>query len=116
MTVSFYTLGCKVNQYEPEKVRALFEQEGFITVPFSEGADICVINTCTVTGVADGKSRAVIRKAKHINQETFVVVTGCYSQTHKEEVEALEECDLVVDIKDKLKILYYIKSHITNHK
>ena len=96
MTVSFYTLGCKVNQYETEKVRALFEQEGFITVPFSEGADICVINTCTVTGVADGKSRAVIRKAKHINPETFVVVTGCYSQTHKEEVEALEECDLVI--------------------
>ncbi|MBQ7257744.1 MAG: tRNA (N(6)-L-threonylcarbamoyladenosine(37)-C(2))-methylthiotransferase MtaB [Abditibacteriota bacterium] len=114
MTVSFYTLGCKVNQYETEKIRALFEQEGFITVPFSEGADICVINTCTVTGVADGKSRAVIRKAKHINPETFVVVTGCYSQTHKEEVEALEECDLVVDIKDKLKILYYIKSQITN--
>ncbi len=116
MTVSFYTLGCKVNQYETEKIRALFEQEGFITVSFSEGADICVINTCTVTGVADGKSRAVIRKAKHINPNTFVVVTGCYSQTHKEEVEALEECDLVVDIKDKLKIPYFINAESRKQK
>ena len=109
MTVSFYTLGCKVNQYETEKIRALFEKEGFITVPFSEGADVCVINTCTVTSIADGKSRAVIRKAKHINPKTFVVVTGCYSQTHTKDVTALEECDLLVDIKEKYNIPSVIK-------
>lgn len=104
MKVSYYTLGCKVNQYETEKIRALFEKEGFETSPFGQGGDIFVINTCTVTSVADGKSRAAIRKAKKTNPNAFVIVTGCYSQTHREEAESIEEADLIVDIKDKMKI------------
>ena len=110
MKVAYYTLGCKVNQYETEKIRAEFEKLGYETVPFSEGGDIFVINTCTVTSVADGKSRAVIRKAKKINPLAKVVVTGCYSQTHREEAESIEEADIIVDIKDKIKIPYMFGS------
>ena len=113
MKISYYTLGCKVNQYETEKIRTQCEKLGFISVPFNEGGDVCVINTCTVTSVADGKCRAVIRKAKKINPNSFVIVTGCYSQTHREEVENLAECDLVVDIKDKYKISEIISQKST---
>lgn len=116
MKVSYYTLGCKVNQYETEKIRSLFEEKGFETSPFSEGGDIFVINTCTVTGNADGKSRAVIRKAKKINPFSFVVVTGCYSQTHREEAESIEEADLIVDIKDKMKIPDMIVSRFGSYE
>lgn len=109
MTISYYTLGCKVNQYETEKIRGILEKENYNTSPFNEGGNIFVINTCTVTSVADGKSRAVIRKAKKINPKAFIIVTGCYSQTHREEVESLHEVDLVVDIKDKNNIPNLIK-------
>ena len=75
--VSFFTLGCKVNQYESEAMRELFEKDGYISVPNDEFADVYVINTCTVTSMSDKKSRQFIRKAKRLNDGSIVCVTGC---------------------------------------
>ncbi len=103
-TIAYHTLGCKVNQYETEKIRQELERAGLQTVPFGARADAYVINTCSVTHVADGKSRSVIRKALRLNPNAFIVVTGCYSQLEPARVQAIEGVDLVVgnDQKDAL--------------
>jgi len=89
--VAFYTLGCKVNQYETEAMEELFHKRGYRTVDPDEEADIYVINTCTVTNLSDRKSRQFIRRAKRINEEAIVAVVGCYSQVATQEVESIEE-------------------------
>ncbi|MGB9619914.1 MAG: tRNA (N(6)-L-threonylcarbamoyladenosine(37)-C(2))-methylthiotransferase MtaB [Armatimonadota bacterium] len=95
-TVAFYTLGCKVNQYETEKIRQALELAGFETVSFGSRADAYVINTCTVTAVADSKSRAALRRAIRLNPEAYVVVTGCYAELEPDRVQGVEGVDLVV--------------------
>ena len=79
-TVAYCTLGCKVNQYETEKIRQALEQAGFTTVPFNTPADIYLVNTCSVTAVADSKSRSAIRRALKLNPSAVVFVTGCYAE------------------------------------
>lgn len=103
-SVAFQTLGCKINQTETAALQKLFEGAGFTAVPFSTQADVYVINTCTVTHVGDRKSRQAIRRARRLNPEAVVVVTGCYAQVAPEEVLALPEVDLVVGThaRDKL--------------
>ena len=88
--VAFYTLGCKVNQYETQAMRELFEKEGYISVDFNDEPDVFVINTCSVTAVADRKSRKIINKAASINPHAVIAVTGCYSQTSGDEVKTLK--------------------------
>lgn len=90
MKVAFMTLGCKVNQYDTEILEGLFQQRGYSMVPFEEKADVYVINTCSVTHLGEKKSRQLIRRAKRINQNAVIAVTGCYAQTAPEELEALE--------------------------
>ena len=85
-TVGLYTLGCKVSQYETEAIAEGFEARGFRVVPFSERADVYVVNTCTVTAESDRKSRQVIRRAVKKNPDAAVLVTGCYSQRSPEEL------------------------------
>lgn len=104
ITIAYNTLGCKVNQYETEKIRQALEGAGLGTVPFSSRADVYIINTCSVTSVADGKSRAVIRKAARTNPDAFVVVCGCYAELEPGQVAEIEGVDLVVpnDEKDGL--------------
>lgn len=103
-TAAYYTLGCKVNQYETEKIRQEMESHGFDTVPFSSAADVYVINTCTVTSVADGKSRHALRQATRRNPEAVVVATGCYSELEANAVGAIEGVDMVVANQDKGEI------------
>lgn len=86
-TFAVYTLGCKVNSYESDAISALFEEKGLIKVPFSEVADIYVINTCSVTNTGDKKSRQAIRKARRLNPSAFIAVLGCYSQANPTEVK-----------------------------
>ena len=89
MKIAFYTLGCKVNQYETQALEQLVTQRGHSLVPFEEAADAYVINTCTVTAVSDKKSRQVIRRARKSAPDAVIAVCGCYPQTHPDDVEQL---------------------------
>ena len=89
MKIAFYTLGCKVNQYETQALEQLVTQLGHSLVPFEETADAYVINTCTVTAVSDKKSRQVIRRARKSAPDAVIAVCGCYPQTHPDDVEKL---------------------------
>jgi len=94
--VAFYTLGCKVNQYETEAIRESFRQHGAAIVPSEEPADVYIVNTCTVTNMADRKSRQLIRRMKKINPDALMVVTGCYAQVASEDLEKMPDVDLIV--------------------
>ena len=80
MRIAFHTLGCKVNQYETEAMKEAFVSRGATIVGEDESADVYIVNTCTVTNIADRKSRQYIRRMKGVNPEAYVVVTGCYAQ------------------------------------
>lgn len=100
-TIAFYTLGCKVNQYETQALRENFQSRGFQTVGDESPADVYVINTCTVTNLADRKSRQYIRKMKRLNPESIIAVTGCYAEVSPDEVSKIEGVDLIVGNKEK---------------
>ncbi|WP_427339532.1 tRNA (N(6)-L-threonylcarbamoyladenosine(37)-C(2))-methylthiotransferase MtaB [Caloranaerobacter sp. DY30410] len=104
-TVAFYTLGCKVNQYETEAMAKLFKKNGYTVVNAEDKADVYVINTCTVTNLGDRKSRQFIRRAKRMNKESIVAVVGCYVQVSPDEVFEIEDVDLVIGTSDKNKIV-----------
>lgn len=104
MRVAFHTLGCKVNQYETEAMKEAFASRGATIVDENEAADVYVVNTCTVTNIADRKSRQYIRRMKGVNPEAFVVVTGCYAQVESKEVALLPEVNLVVGNSKKSRI------------
>lgn len=114
--VAFYTLGCKVNQYETEAITSKFEKAGYKVVDFEEKADVYVINTCTVTNMSDRKSRQIIRRAKKINKDAIIVVTGCYAQTQPDEVLNIEDVNLVVGTKDRDKIVELVEQISVNHE
>jgi len=103
--VAFYTLGCKVNQYETEAMEEMFKKRGYEVVNFEEKADIYIINTCTVTNLGDRKSRQFIRRAKKLNRDSVVAAVGCYSQIAPEEVEKIDGVDVVIGTTDKDKIV-----------
>ena len=88
-TFAVYTLGCKVNQEEGAELAALFTQAGYLEQPFAAPCDIYIINTCTVTHLADRKSRQMMRRAKRNNPPALLVVTGCYAQTSAAEIAEL---------------------------
>ncbi|CZR97976.1 MULTISPECIES: tRNA (N(6)-L-threonylcarbamoyladenosine(37)-C(2))-methylthiotransferase MtaB [unclassified Clostridioides] len=107
--VAFYTLGCKVNQYETEAMLELFEKDGYEQVNSEEYADVYVINTCTVTHMSDRKSRQYIRRVKKKNPDAVIAVVGCYSQVSPEEILDIEEVNLVMGTNDRRKIVEEIK-------
>lgn len=109
MKVAFHTLGCKVNQYETEAMREQFKAEGFESVDENDFADVYVINTCTVTNLADRKSRQYIRRMKKGNPEAVIAVTGCYAQIKPEELAELPEVDIVAGTGEKNNIIQYVK-------
>ncbi len=103
--VAFYTLGCKVNQYETEAMEELLEKEGYEIVDIDTYADIYVINTCTVTNLSDRKSRQFIRRSKRINKESIIAVVGCYSQVAPEEIVEIEGVDVIIGTTERHRIL-----------
>ena len=107
---AFYTLGCKVNQYETEAMAELFSNAGYEICDFSDTADIYVINTCSVTNMGDRKSRQIIRRAKKTNPEAVIVVTGCYSQTAPEEILAIDGVNLVLGTQGRHNITELAKN------
>ncbi len=108
-TVAFCTLGCKVNQYETNAMIEKFMKKGYEIKQFHEKADIYIINTCTVTNIADRKSRQMLRRVKEINPKAIVVACGCYAQVAKDELAKIEEIDLVYGTNEKNKIVEYIE-------
>lgn len=104
-TVTFYTLGCKVNQYESEAMEEAFLDRGYRAVGRDEGADVFVINTCTVTHVADAKCRQAIRRAKRKNPQAVVAVVGCYVQVAPETVRAIKGVDVLIGTKGRDRIV-----------
>lgn len=109
---AFYTLGCKVNQYETEAMAEAFEKAGYAVVDFEEAADVYVINTCTVTGLSSRKSRQAIRRAKQRNRNAVVVAVGCYPQTAKEEVESMSEVDIIVGTAERRRLPEYVEEFL----
>ena len=106
---AFYTLGCKVNQYETEAMTELFKKKNYEIVDFSEPADVYVINTCSVTNIGDRKSRQMIRRAKKTNPNAVITVTGCYAQTAPDEVLSIEGVNLVIGTKERASIVERIE-------
>lgn len=115
-TAAFYTLGCKVNQYETEAMIELFKNEGYEICDFSEKADVYVINTCSVTHMGDRKSRQMIRRAKKQNPKAVIAVSGCYSQTAPEEILSIDGVNLVIGNKGRNKITSLVKNLTCNSK
>lgn len=103
--VAFYTLGCKVNQFDTEAMRELFMQAGYETVDFAEVADVYLVNTCTVTATGDQKSRQMIARAHAKNPQAAIVVAGCYAQRAPEEISKLPGVRLLVGAKDRSRVV-----------
>ncbi|MFK7775688.1 MAG: tRNA (N(6)-L-threonylcarbamoyladenosine(37)-C(2))-methylthiotransferase MtaB [Saprospiraceae bacterium] len=107
-TVAFYTLGCKLNYSETSAIGRTFEDRGYAEVKFEEGANIYVINTCSVTEFADKKCRQIVRRALRFSPEAFVVVIGCYAQLKPKEISEIPGVDLVLGAAEKFRILDFI--------
>jgi threonylcarbamoyladenosine tRNA methylthiotransferase MtaB len=107
-TVAFYTLGCKLNYSETSTIGRLFEDAGFAEMPFDKGADIYVINTCSVTDFADRKCRQIVRRALRNSPNALVAVVGCYAQLKPKEIAEIPGVDLVLGASEKFQILDYI--------
>ncbi len=116
MKVAFYTLGCKVNQYETNGMIQAFLEKGYELAQFSEKADIYVINTCTVTSISDKKSRQMIRRTKQLNPDAIVVAVGCYAQVAKDRLEEIKDIDLILGISEKKDIVKYVEEELKDRK
>lgn len=114
MKAAFYTLGCKVNQYETEYMSELLKNAGFEIVSPTEHADYYIINSCTVTATADQKTRQNVRKLKRKHPESVVILTGCMPQAFPEDAEKLIEADIVFSNKNDGDILKLINEYNTN--
>ena len=112
--IAFYTLGCKVNQYETQALKEKFVSLGYEIVGEQEIADVYVINTCTVTGLADRKSRQYIRRIKKNHPQSITAVIGCYAQTRPEEVKAIDGVDIVLGTNEKNNLPNYVEAFFEN--
>ena len=113
-TAAFYTLGCKLNFSETSTISRDLEEEGYAKIDFELGADIYIINTCSVTDQADKKCRNIVRKALKYNPNAFIIVIGCYAQLKPEEISTIEGVDLVLGAQEKFNIGEYLDD--TNKK
>ena len=116
--VAFYTLGCKVNQYETESLKTKLIKLGYEDVDFDGYSDFYIVNSCTVTSIADKKTRNILRRAKRHNPNGKVIVTGCYAQTNGEELLKIDEVDYVVGNTNKegiVTLIEELKSKEPNH-
>ncbi len=113
MRIAFSTLGCKINQYETDRMRHDLAAQGNSIVPFDEEADVYIVNTCSVTAKADTQCRQIIRAAVRRNQKAKVVVTGCYAETRPEEIKKISGVSLIVGNREKLNISCHLDPGIT---
>lgn len=113
--VAFYTLGCKVNQYETNSMMEEFINAGYEVVDYESFADVYIVNTCTVTNMSDRKSRQILRRAKEINNESVLCAVGCYAQVAKSELEKIDDIDLILGTNDKRNIVQKVEECLANH-
>lgn len=112
--VALHNLGCKVNAYETEAMQEMLEQAGYEIVPFKEGADIYIINTCTVTNIADRKSRQMLHRARKMNPNAIVVAAGCYVQAQQEEADSC--IDIVIGNNKKKDLIGILEQYGRGNK
>ncbi len=112
LKVAFFTLGCKVNQYETDRLAGQFRQNGYEIVDFDTGADIYVVNTCTVTQIADRKSRKMLHRAKRTNNDATVVAMGCYAQAEEKKLQDDKNIDIIIGNDRKDEAYDIITSHL----
>jgi len=110
--VAFYTLGCKLNFSETSTIARLFEKEGYERASFEEGADIYVINTCSVTENADKKCRKVVQEAQKFSGNPYIIVMGCYAQLKPKEIAAIPGVDAVLGTNEKFKLFEYLNEFV----
>jgi threonylcarbamoyladenosine tRNA methylthiotransferase MtaB len=113
--VAALTLGCKVNQYETDGMLELLEAEGMTVVNFDEKADVYLINTCSVTNMADKKSRQMIHRAKKLNPDAIVIAAGCYAQAAKDKLEQDEQIDIIISNNRKKEIAHILSEYMDTH-
>ncbi len=114
MKIAFYTLGCKVNQYETQVMRELFEKDGHTITNNTDDADVFIINSCTVTGESDRKTRQAVRRYRALCANAVIVLTGCMPQAFPKDAEILKEADIVLGNTDHSKIPSLIKQFLSN--
>lgn len=114
--IAFLSLGCKVNTYETEAIKQQFLSYGAVICDFSETADIYLVNTCTVTNIADKKSRQMLHRAKSINPDAIIVATGCYVQESAERLKEEQTVNILVGNRLKSKIASYVNEYIVSNK
>ncbi len=115
MKIFFHTLGCKVNQYETQEMREAAEKSGYIVTENEDEADIFVINSCTVTGESDRKTRQCVRHFKSAHENSVIVLTGCLPQSFPEMAESLTEADIVLGNKNNNLLIFAIEEYFTSH-
>ena len=108
MKAAFYTLGCRVNSYDTQAMIELFKENGYEIVDSHEKADVYVINTCAVTNESERKSKQIVRRLKHQNENAITVLTGCFAQSNFEEAQKVESADIVCGTHKREKIIDYI--------
>ena len=111
-TVAFHTLGCKVNTYETEAMQQLMESAGYRCVEFGERADVYIVNTCSVTNIADRKSRQMLHRARKMNEDAIVVAAGCYVESAKNKIDEDLSIDLIVGNNNKNDIVNIINEYL----
>ena len=111
-SVALHNLGCKVNSYEMDVMQQMLQEKGYKIVPFDKEADIYIINTCTVTNIADRKSRQMLHRAKKQNPNAVVVAVGCYVQTGKETIEMDACIDLAIGNNKKKEMLSILEAFL----
>lgn len=115
-SVAFLSLGCKVNAYETESIKEMFKNSGYEIRQFNEAADIYIVNTCTVTNIADRKSRQMLHRAKKLNPDAVVVAVGCYVQAPQSKLEDDDLVDILVGTRGKSSVLDLVEEYIRSNK
>ena len=116
MKCAFYTLGCKVNQYESNAMAQAMENYGFTCVPSSDEADVYIINSCTVTAESDRKTRQAVRKFKKNHPESIIVLTGCMTQAFPDSASLLPEADIIIGNRNNSKLFAYVMQYINGRE
>ena len=115
-TVAFYTLGCKLNYSETSTLARQFQAHGYNSTPFEKGADLYIINTCSVTDNADKKCRKIVKEAKKFNPNSFIAIVGCYAQLKPQEIATIPGVDAVLGAAEKFRIFDYLKDFHKENK
>lgn len=112
--ISFYTLGCKVNQYETQALKEIFEKNGYENVGENEFAHVYIVNSCSVTGISDRKTRQYLRRTKKLNPSAITALIGCYAETGRESIEKIDEVDIILGNAEKSHVYEEVENMMSS--